>query len=93
MILDEPTAVLGPADVDQLLATMGELPAAGKTIVFITHKLGEVMRVADDVTVLKGGEVVWSGPSRTRMAPLARAMVGSTVETVDVGEPRREPGT
>ena len=42
LILDEPTAVLGPADVDQLLATMAELRDAGRTIVFITHKLGEV---------------------------------------------------
>ena len=87
MILDEPTAVLGPADVDQLLATMAELRAAGKTIVFITHKLSEVMRVADNVTVLKGGEVVWSGPAAdTSATTLARAMVGAAVETLTVNE-------
>jgi ABC-type uncharacterized transport system ATPase subunit len=87
LILDEPTAVLGPADVDQLLATMAELRAAGKTIVFITHKLGEVMRVADDVTVLKGGEVAWSGPAAdTSATTLARAMVGAEVEALTINE-------
>jgi simple sugar transport system ATP-binding protein len=87
LILDEPTAVLGPADVDQLLATMADLRAAGRTIVFITHKLGEVMRVADDVTVLKGGEVVWSGPAAdTSATTLARAMVGAAVEALTVDE-------
>ena len=92
MILDEPTAVLGPADVDQLLATMAELRAAGKTIVFITHKLGEVIRVADDVTVLKGGEAAWSGPAAdTSATTLARAMVGAAVEAPTVDGPRR-PG-
>ena len=82
VILDEPTAVLGPADTDQLLATMAGLRDAGRTIIFITHKLGEVLRVADDVTVLKGGEVVWSGPvSDTDAVSLARAMVGDELET------------
>jgi simple sugar transport system ATP-binding protein len=80
LILDEPTAVLGPADTDQLLATMRELRDAGSTIIFITHKLGEVLRVADDVTVLKAGEVVWTGPATaTDAASLARAMVGEAL--------------
>jgi general nucleoside transport system ATP-binding protein len=88
LILDEPTAVLGPADVDQLLATMADLRAAGRTTVFITHKLGEVMRVADDVTVLKGGEVVWSGSvSDIDAASLARAMVGAAVGSRMVEDP------
>jgi ABC-type uncharacterized transport system ATPase subunit len=88
VILDEPTSVLGPADADRLLATMVELREGGRTVVFITHKLGEVLRVADDVTVLRGGEVVWSGPvAATDAASLARAMVGTKVEatTADVG--------
>lgn len=84
LILDEPTSVLGPADTDQLLATMAQLRDGGRTIVFITHKLGEVLRVADEVTVLKGGDLVWSGPaSDTDAAALARAMVGVDVQALD----------
>jgi simple sugar transport system ATP-binding protein len=82
VILDEPTAVLGPGDTDRLLATMSDLRDAGRTVIFITHKLAEVLRVADEVTVLKGGAVVWSGPAtETDAAALARAMVGEELVT------------
>ena len=82
LILDEPTAVLGPADTDQLLSTMVRLRDAGCTIVFVTHKLAEVGRVADRVTVLRAGAVVWSGAvADTDASSLARAMVG-----VDLGD-------
>jgi ABC-type uncharacterized transport system ATPase subunit len=92
LILDEPTAVLGPTDTDQLLATMTDLRDAGSTIIFITHKLGEVLRVADDVTVLKAGAVVWSGlASATDAASLARAMVGETLAASPV-EAAQAPG-
>ena len=60
---------------------------------FITHKLGEVIRVADDVTVLKGGEVVWSGPAAdTSATTLARAMVGAAVEAATIDETRGDRG-
>ncbi len=86
LILDEPTAVLGPAAVDQLLATMLELRDSGHTLVFITHKLDEVMRVADDITVLKAAKVVWNGSaSETDVPTLARAMVGSELAKLDTG--------
>jgi ABC-type uncharacterized transport system ATPase subunit len=55
LILDEPTAALGSAHVDGLLATLVELRAAGHSIVLVTHKLGEVMAIADRATVLRSG--------------------------------------
>jgi general nucleoside transport system ATP-binding protein len=58
IILDEPTAVLTPQESQELFATIKKLVAAGKTIIFITHKLKEVMAVADRVTVLRQGRVV-----------------------------------
>ena len=58
LILDEPTAVLTPIEVDGLLATLRTLAAAGTTIVIVTHKLDEVRAVADDVTVLRAGATV-----------------------------------
>lgn len=82
LILDEPTAVLGPAEIDQLLDTMTRLRDEGRTIIFITHKLDEVMRVSDDITVLKGGRFVWSGRAAdTDAATVARRLVGGEVET------------
>src|SRR5574338_468442 len=78
LVLDEPTAVLAPVEVDGLLATLRALAAAGTTIVIVTHKLDEVRAVADDVTVLRAGETVATfsaadGPLDT--AAIARAMV------------------
>ncbi|MGD9751684.1 MAG: ABC transporter ATP-binding protein [Acidimicrobiia bacterium] len=80
LILDEPTAVLTPQETDELLAIMRELAARGVGIIFITHKLREVMAVADRVEVLRGGRVVGSAvPSQTDEAGLASMMVGRTV--------------
>ncbi|WP_402462269.1 ABC transporter ATP-binding protein [Isoptericola aurantiacus] len=61
LLLDEPTAVLGPEEVDTLLATCRRVAAAGTAVVLVTHKLGEVMRVGDRATVLRGGRVAGSG--------------------------------
>jgi general nucleoside transport system ATP-binding protein len=58
LILDEPTAALGPAEVEILMATIGKLKELGRTIVIITHKLSEVVAIADRVTVLRDGAVV-----------------------------------
>src|SRR5213075_83254 len=55
LILDEPTAVLTPQEADVLFETMREMAAEGRTVIFISHKLHEVMAVADRVTVLRGG--------------------------------------
>jgi len=82
LILDEPTAVLAPVEVDGLLATLRSLAEAGTTIIIVTHKLDEVRAVADDVTVLRAGKTVATfaaasdGP-RFDVSAIARAMVGA----------------
>lgn len=78
LIMDEPTAVLAPQEIDDLMATMRSMVAAGKSIVFISHKLHEVTAVADRVTVLRKGKVTAEGLSMEGLtkADLARLMVG-----------------
>jgi simple sugar transport system ATP-binding protein len=77
LLLDEPTAVLAPAEVDGLLELLREFAAGGGSVVFITHKLNEVVAAVDRVTVLRRGRVTWSGAARGRTtADLATAMVG-----------------
>jgi ABC-type uncharacterized transport system ATPase subunit len=61
LILDEPTAVLAPQEIDELIATMRSLVAQGKSIIFISHKLHEVTAVADRITVLRKGRVTARG--------------------------------
>ena len=80
LILDEPTAVLTPQETNQLLALLHKLAARGMTIIFITHKLEEVMQVSDRVTVLRDGKVVNTVETQS-MSPreLARMMVGREV--------------
>ena len=81
LILDEPTAVLAPPQIEDLLALMRKLKAEGRTIVFISHKLDEVMTVADVITVMRSGRVVTTTtPSVTSIADLATAMVGEASE-------------
>ena len=80
LILDEPTAVLTPQEVEELLAVFEELTAAGKTVVFITHKLGEAMEAADEITVLRDGKNVGSvSADDTDREALAELMVGREV--------------
>ncbi|MGF0116484.1 ABC transporter ATP-binding protein [Promicromonospora sp. Marseille-Q5078] len=71
LLLDEPTGVLGPDDVERLLATCRRVAEAGTAVVLITHKLAEVMRVGDRATVLRGGRVVGSGRIATATAGTA----------------------
>ena len=88
LILDEPTAVLTPQETDDLLEVMRTLKAAGKSIVFITHKLREVTAIADRITVIRAGRVVGTtGPEATEDA-LAAMMVGRSVSL----EVEKEPG-
>jgi simple sugar transport system ATP-binding protein len=83
LILDEPTAVLTPQETEALFAIMGSLKASGRSILFITHKLKEVLRVADRITVMRLGRVVGSTvPAETDEAALATLMVGRDVELV-----------
>ena len=80
LILDEPTAVLAPVEVEGLLARLRALAEEGTTIVIVTHKLDEVRTVADDVTVLRAGKTVATFSTVDApldVAAIARAMVGS----------------
>ncbi|HEY3803134.1 MAG TPA: ATP-binding cassette domain-containing protein [Kofleriaceae bacterium] len=77
LVLDEPTAVLAPVEVDGLLATLRALARAGTTIVLVTHKLDEVRAVADAVTVLRAGQTVATFGKDASSAEIARAMVGA----------------
>ena len=90
LILDEPTTVLTPKEREELFKVMRKLAYEGRGIIFITHKLDEVFRVADRVTVLRKGRVVASGlPTRSATpAQLARLMVGYELKP----RPRTRPG-
>jgi simple sugar transport system ATP-binding protein len=80
LILDEPTAVLTPQEVDELFAVLRKLREGGTTILLITHKLREVMEISDRVTVLRGGKVVGErATAETSITELAALMVGRPV--------------
>jgi len=81
LLLDEPTAVLTPQEVDALFETVRAMTLEGKAIVFISHKLGEVMAVSDRVTVMRGGRVTGEvATADTSQRNLAELMVGRPVE-------------
>jgi ABC-type uncharacterized transport system ATPase subunit len=83
IIMDEPTAVLTPQETGKLFATMRTLTRSGKTVVFITHKLEEVMEIADTITVMRAGRVVATVPkTATDVASLAEMMVGRPMEAI-----------
>jgi len=87
LILDEPTAVLVPQEVEALFDNMRELKAAGSTIIFIDHKLDEVLEISDSITVLRHGKTVASLPNDGVTAhDLAELMVGSELPTPDTTE-------
>jgi len=83
LIFDEPTAVLTPQEIDELMNSFRELVKEGKTILFISHKLNEIMGVADRVTVLRKGKVVNTiNVKDTNVQELSRMMVGRDVQLV-----------
>ncbi|MFG2816663.1 ABC transporter ATP-binding protein [Streptomyces sp. NPDC004673] len=87
LILDEPTAVLVPQEVDALFDNLRELKAEGLTVIFISHKLGEVLSVADEITVIRRGTTVGTAePSTTTPKQLAELMVGSELPTPETEE-------
>ncbi|MBO7938416.1 MULTISPECIES: ABC transporter ATP-binding protein [Streptomyces] len=87
LILDEPTAVLVPQEVDALFANLRELKSEGLSVIFISHKLGEVLSVADDITVIRRGTTVGTAvPSKTTPRQLAEMMVGSELPTPETAE-------
>lgn len=80
LILDEPTAVLTPQEVDELFKILKSLKRQGKTIIFITHKLNEVIAISDQVTIMRNGKVVGTREtSQTNTAEIATLMVGRDV--------------
>jgi general nucleoside transport system ATP-binding protein len=82
LILDEPTAVLVPQEVDELFGNLAELKREGLTVIFISHKLDEVRKVADSITVIRRGTTVGSAdPKTTTTRQLAEMMVGSELPT------------
>ena len=80
LILDEPTGVLTPQEADHLLSVLRDLTETGLGIVFITHKLREVLAIADDIVVLRNGRAIGeTTPADTNESGLAEMMVGRSV--------------
>ena len=80
LILDEPTGVLTPAEADHLFRILGQLKAQGKKVIFITHKLREIMAITDEVSVMRRGEIVATRETaKTSVEELAELMVGRRV--------------
>ena len=88
LVLDEPTAVLTPQETEEIFAVLRRLAAEGHSIVFISHKLYEVLEIADRITVIRRGRVVGTRvPAETNEDDLAELMVGREVQlTVDRGD-------
>ncbi len=83
LILDEPTAVLAPQEAEQMFDSLKRLQAVGLSVIFISHKLHEVMAITDRVTVLRSGTVAGTvDTANTTQAELARMMVGRVTATV-----------
>ena len=92
LILDEPTAVLTPQEVEEFFVILRGMRQQGKTVIIITHKLSEVLAISDEVTVMRDGRIV--GRLRTgdtNAAELARLMVGRDV-LLRVDKPAATPG-
>ena len=91
LIFDEPTAVLTPQEIDELMEVMRSLRDEGRAIVFITHKLREVREVADEITVIRRGKVVGEALPSASQAELASMMVGRSV-SLQVAKEKATPG-
>jgi general nucleoside transport system ATP-binding protein len=97
LILDEPTAVLSPPEIDELWSVLRQIKMRGETIVLITHKLDEVMEISDTITVMRHGKTVERLVTKhTTPAEIARAMVGRDVQLAmeymadDAGTPEQQ---
>ena len=86
LIMDEPTSALTDAEAERLFAVIGRLRARGTTVLYISHKMDEVFRLADAVTVLRDGRHVWTGPrAGTTPREIIHHMVGRDVEPAAAG--------
>jgi general nucleoside transport system ATP-binding protein len=93
LILDEPTSVLAPSELNAFLDLLRNLRGEGKIVVLITHKLAEAIAVADRITVLRRGRVgARTTPAETSEEQLAELMIGEIVIQPDAGAARRQPG-
>ncbi|MDY7105797.1 MAG: ABC transporter ATP-binding protein [Actinomycetota bacterium] len=91
LILDEPTAVLTPSEIEELMSIVRSLKEGGRSIIFISHKLREVLALADRILVLRGGRVAGhTTPAESDQAALASMMVGRNVKLV-VDKPPAQP--
>jgi len=87
LILDEPTAVLVPQEVDELFNSLREFKAEGESVIFISHHLDEVLSIADSITVMRGGRTVATvKPADVDAKQLAELMVGSELPTPETTE-------
>lgn len=87
LILDEPTAVLVPQEVDELFSSIDELTEEGHTVLFISHKLDEVLKIADRITVMRGGRTVATvDPADVDTRQLAELMIGSELPSPETRE-------
>jgi simple sugar transport system ATP-binding protein len=87
LILDEPTAVLVPQEVDELFESLADLKREGVTVIFISHKLDEVLKIADEITVIRAGRTVGTVvPADVTARELAEMMVGSELPTPETHE-------
>ena len=92
LIMDEPTAVLTPQEIEQLFVTLKSLKDQGKTIILITHKLKELLSVTDVITVMRLGEITGClNTEETSEQEIARLMVGREV-TLNIPKPPSKPG-
>ena len=90
LIFDEPTAVLTPQEIEELMQIMRNLAAEGKSILFISHKLNEIMSVADRCTVLRKGKYIGTVETKdTSMEQLSAMMVGRNVNFHVEKKPRQ----
>jgi ABC-type sugar transport system ATPase subunit len=92
LILDEPTATLGEADSENLLRLIEEQREAGRTIVFVTHRLDEILRVADAITVLRDGRHVATLPAAEVTRPRLVELLGGSTEQIEKVRPRISTG-
>ena len=90
VIMDEPTSSLSAKEVDELFRIVRQIQARGTAVIFVTHRMEELARIADRVTVLRDGETVHEGPaSRSDFGPLIRAMVGRELKDFYPARARR----
>jgi len=92
LVFDEPTALLTESEADQLLAALKRIASSGVAIIFISHRLEEVLTICDNITVLRDGEVVTTTPaSGATIQMIAELMVGRQTERPDLGQRPIEP--